>query len=128
MKRGATEVHSDKAAFLFFLGKTISGPFFLRSHERASGASSGERATTPASATTAPSQRAVAERRCARSELARVPVFECGTDWSPLAEGPFFNGTLVPKIQLAILKTSKKYELASPSEAERPGELSGVAR
>ena len=27
--------------------------------------------------------------------------------WSPLAEGPFFNGTLVPKIQLAILTTSK---------------------
>ena len=38
---------------------------------------------------------------------ARVPVFECGKVWSPLAEGPFFNGTLVPKIQLAILKTSK---------------------
>ena len=36
-----------------------------------------------------------------------MPVFECGTVWSPLAEGPFFNGTLVPKIQLAILKTSK---------------------
>ena len=38
---------------------------------------------------------------------ARVPVFECGTVWSPLAEGPFFNGTLVPRIQLAILTTSK---------------------
>ena len=38
---------------------------------------------------------------------ARVSVFECGTVWSPLAEGPFFNGTLVPRIQLAILTTSK---------------------
>ena len=38
---------------------------------------------------------------------ARVPVFECGTVWSPLAEGPFFNGPLVPRIQLAILTTSK---------------------
>ena len=36
-----------------------------------------------------------------------MTVSECGTVWSPLAEEPFFNGTLVPKIQLAILKTSK---------------------
>jgi hypothetical protein len=41
---------------------------FLRAHQRASGASSGKRVTTPASATAAPSQRAAAERRCARSE------------------------------------------------------------
>ena len=41
---------------------------FLRAHQRASGASSGKRVTTPASATVAPSQRAAAERRCARSE------------------------------------------------------------
>ena len=47
------------------------------------------------------------------------PVFECGTAWSPLAEGPFFNGTLVPKIQLAILKTSKNMSwpcLARPKD------------
>ena len=36
-----------------------------------------------------------------------MPVVECGTVWSLLAEGPFFNGTLVPKIQLAILTPSK---------------------
>ena len=41
---------------------------FLRAHQRASGASSEERVTTPASATAAPSQRAAAECRCARSE------------------------------------------------------------
>ena len=44
--------------------------------------------------------------RKVRAELACLPL-SCGTVWSPLAEGPFFNGTLVPKIQLAILKTPK---------------------
>ena len=51
-----------------------------------------------------------------------MPVFECGTVWSPLAEGPFFNGTLVPKIQLAILKTSKN--MSWPRLA-RPRDLVG---
>ena len=36
-----------------------------------------------------------------------MPASECGTVWGPFAEGRFFNGTLVPKIQLAILKTPK---------------------
>ena len=46
--------------------------------------------------------------RTVRAELARLSlIWVCDTAWSPLAEGPFFNGTLVPKIQLAILKTSK---------------------
>ena len=53
---------------------------------------------------------------------ARVHVFECGTVWSPLAEGPFFNGTPVPKIQLAILKTSKK---KSWPRLARPRDLVG---
>ena len=44
-----------------------------------------------------------------------MPVFECGTVWSPLAEGPFFNGTMVPRIQLAILTTSKSIRSASES-------------
>ena len=51
-----------------------------------------------------------------------MPVFECGTVWSPLAEGPFFNGTLVPKIQLAILKTSK---IMSWPRLARPRDLVG---
>ena len=36
-----------------------------------------------------------------------MPVSECDTVWGPLAEGPFFSETLVPKIQLATLKTPK---------------------
>ena len=40
----------------------------------------------------------------------------------PLAEGPFFNGTLVPRIQLAILKTSKS--MSWPRLA-RPRDLVG---
>ena len=95
---------------------------FLRAHQRASGASSGKRVTTPASATAAPSQRAAAERRAHGPSRARVPVFECGTVWDPLAEGPFFNGTLVPKIQLAILTTSK--DISRPRLA-RPRDLVG---
>ena len=51
-----------------------------------------------------------------------MPVFECGTVWSPLAEGPFFNGTLVPRIQLAILKTSK---IMSWPRLARPRDLVG---
>ena len=51
-----------------------------------------------------------------------MPVFECGTVWSPLAEGPFFNGTLVPRIQLAILKTSK---IMSWPRLARPKDLVG---
>ena len=41
---------------------------------------------------------------------------------SPLAEGPFFNGTLVPRIQLAILKTSK---IMSWPRLARPRDLVG---
>ena len=51
-----------------------------------------------------------------------MPVFECGTVWSPLAEGPYFNGTLLPKIQLAILTTSKN--MSWPRLA-RPRDLVG---
>ena len=53
---------------------------------------------------------------------ARMPVFECGMVRSPIAEGPFFNGTLVPKIQLAILKTSKNMSWPRPA---RPRGLVG---
>ena len=49
-----------------------------------------------------------------------MPAFECGTVWSPLAEGPFFSGALVPKIQLAILITPKN--ISWPRLA-RPGDL-----
>ena len=51
-----------------------------------------------------------------------MPVFECGTVWSPVAEGPFFNATLVLKIQLAILKTPKN--MSWPRLA-RPRDLVG---
>ena len=66
-----------------------------------------------------------AQRRTAGAHgpsRAHVPVFECGTVWSPLAEGPFFNGTLVPRIQLAILKTSK---IMSWPRLARPRDLVG---
>ena len=101
---------------------------FLRAHQRASGASSGKRITTPASATAAPSQRLNAQRRNAGAHgpsRARVPVFECGTVWSPFAEGPFFNGTLVPRIQLAILKTSKIMSYFDWPRLARPRDLVG---
>ena len=42
---------------------------------------------------------------------------------APLAEGPFFNGTLIPKIQLAIPKT---FKIMSWSRLARPRDL--VAR
>ena len=63
--------------WFFFFGKYLYGrgtvsssnsPGFRRAHQRASGASSGKRVITPASATAAPFQRAAAERRCARPE------------------------------------------------------------
>ena len=38
--------------------------------------------------------------RTVRAELACLSLSV--TVWNPLAEGPFFNGTLVPRIQLAI--------------------------
>ena len=52
----------------FFSGPGCYGHGFLRAHQRASGARSGKRATTPVVATAVPSQRAAVERRCARSE------------------------------------------------------------
>ena len=51
-----------------------------------------------------------------------MPVFECGMAWSPLAEGPFFRGTLVPEVQLAILAASKN--MSWPRLA-RPRDLVG---
>ena len=37
--------------------------------------------------------------------------------WIPPAEGPFFNGTLVPKIQLASnLQNTQKHQLVSPRD------------
>ena len=60
---------------------------------------------------------------------ARVPASKCEAAWGPLALGPFFNEALVPKNQLAILKTSKNMSWPRlASEAERPSGLSGVAR
>ena len=73
-------------------------PCFLRAHQRASGASSRKRATTPASAKAAPSQRAAVERRCARSEqCSRACLLSAARPGAHLLKGPSSTERLFPR-------------------------------